>query len=242
MFKAIFYTPLYNALVFLTNLIPGHHLVIAIIILTLIVKLVLFPISKKAVITQMKMKVLEPEIKEINEKYKGDRNVLAQKTLEVYRKNQLNPFSTLLLVIIQLPIFISLAFMFSRNALAVVDTNLLYGFIHAPEFINQIFLGIFNTSEKSIILGAIAGILQFIQIRISLPAMKKRDPAAQPNFKDDLARSMNTQMRFVMPVIVFVASLGFKAAMSVYWIVSTIFTIAQEIHFRKTIKKDTQAA
>ena len=238
MFKAIFYTPLYNALVFLTDLIPGHHLVLAIIILTLIVKIILFPISKKAVITQMKMKVLEPELKEINEKFKGDRNALAQKTLEVYRKNKLNPFSTLLLVIIQLPIFISLAYMFSRNALATVDTSIMYSFVHLPEYINQVFLWIFNTSEKSLVLGAIAGILQFIQIRISLPAMKKKEAGAQPNFKDDLARSMNTQMRFVMPVIVFVASLGFKAAMSVYWIVSTLFTIAQELHFKKTIKKD----
>ncbi len=236
MFKALFYTPLYNALVYITDMISGHHLVLAIIILTLIVKAILFPISKKAVITQMKVKLLEPELKEINEKYKGDRQMLAQKTLEIYKKNQLNPFSTLLLVIIQLPIFISLAIMFSKNALATVDASLLYSFVAAPDFINQVFW-IFNTSEKSIVLGAIAGILQFIQIRISLPAMKKREEGAQPNFKDDLARSMNTQMRFVMPVIVFIASLGFKAAMSVYWIVSTAFTIAQELHFRKTTKK-----
>lgn len=236
MFKAIFYTPLYNALVYITDLIPGHHLVLAIIILTIIVKVVLFPISKKAVITQMKVKLLEPELKEINEKHKGDRQVLAQKTLEIYRKNQLNPFSTLLLVIIQLPIFISLAIMFSKNALATVDMTLLYSFVHAPEFINQVFF-VFNTSEKSIVLGAIAGILQFIQIRISLPAMKKKEEGAKPNFKDDLARSMNTQMRFVMPVIVFIASLGFTAALSVYWIVSTAFTIGQELHFKKTIKK-----
>ncbi len=236
MFKATFYTPLYNALVYITDLIPGHHLVLAIVVLTLIVKIVLFPISKKAVITQMKVKLLEPELKEINEKYKGDRQVLAQKTLEIYRKNQLNPFSTLLLVIIQLPIFISLAIMFSKNALATVDMTLLYSFVQAPDFINQAFF-IFNTSERSIVLGAIAGILQFIQIRISLPAMKKREPGAKPNFKDDLARSMNTQMRFVMPVIVFIASLGFTAALSVYWIVSTAFTIAQELHFKKTIKK-----
>ena len=237
MFKAIFYTPLYNALAYITNLIPGHHLVLAIIILTLIVKFVLFPISKKAVITQMKVKLLEPELKELNEKYKSDRQTLAQKTLELYRKNQLNPFSTLLLVIIQLPIFISLAIMFSRNALATIDTSLLYSFVHAPDFINQTFF-IFHTSQRSILLGAIAGILQFIQIRISLPAYKKPEAGTKPSFKDDLARSMNTQMRFVMPVIVFFASLGFTAAMSVYWIVSTTFTIFQELHFKKTIKKD----
>jgi YidC/Oxa1 family membrane protein insertase len=238
MFKALFYKPLYNALAYLTDIIPGHHLVLAIIILTLIVKFILFPLSKKAVITQMKIKLLEPELKEINEKFKGDRQVLAQKTMEIYKKNQLNPFSTLLLVIIQLPIFISLAIMFSRNALATVDASLLYSFVHVPEYINQVFLTIFNTSEKSIVLGAIAGILQFVQIRLTLPAYKKPEADAKPNFKDDLARSMNTQMRYVMPVIVFVASLGFKAAMSVYWIVSTIFTISQELYFRKTIKKN----
>lgn len=238
MFKAIFYTPLYNALVAITDVVPGHYLAISIIILTLLVKVILYPISKKAVITQMKMKILQPELAAINEKYKGDRQVLAQKTLEVYKNNKLNPFSTIFLGLIQIPIFISLAIMFSKNALGTVDSSLVYSFTAVPEFINQHFL-FFETNMKSAVLGAIAGILQFFQIRLSIPAYKKPEGDAKPSFKDDLAKSMHIQMRYILPVVVFVASLGFTAALALYWIVSTLFTIGQELYFRRTIKKES---
>lgn len=240
MFKAIFYTPLYNALVGITDIIPGHYLAVSIIILTLIVKIILYPLSKKAVITQLKMKIIEPEAKALREKYnkKEDRQILAQKTLELYRSQKMNPFSMLLLALIQIPIFISLAFIFSKNTLAPVDMTLLYSFVSAPDFINQQFF-FANMGEKSIILGALAGILQFFQIRLSVPAYQPSGDG-KPSMKDDFARSMNVQMRYVMPVIVFFVSLGFTAALSLYWIVSTIFTIGQELYFRKTVKKEAK--
>ena len=240
MFNTFFYQPLYNGLVWFTSITPGHRLAIAIILLTLVVKIILLPLSKKAVVTQMKMKLVEPEMKKIRDTYNKpeDRQILAQKTLELYRKYELNPFSTIFLVFLQIPIFIALALMFGRNALAVIDTSLLYSFVHAPEIINQMFFGL-DLSQKSAILGAIAGILQFFQIRNSLPAHKKLEEGVTPTFKDDLARSMNMQMRYVLPVIVFVASLRFTAALSIYWIVSTAFTIGQELYFRRTVKKDT---
>lgn len=241
MFNTLFYKPLYNGLVYIAGIVPDHQLLFAIILLTLIVKIVLYPLSKKAVVTQMKMKLVEPEMNEIREKYKSkdDRQILAQKTLELYKKYNLNPFSTIFLAFLQIPIFIALALIFSRNILSNIDPSFLYSFVKAPEFINHIFFSL-DLSQKSAILGAIAGILQFIQIQYSLPAYKKPEGEKVATFKDDLARSMNMQMRYVMPVIVFVASLGFQAAMSVYWITSTIFTIGQELYFRKTVKKDAK--
>lgn len=237
MFNTLFYSPLYNALVGITSFIPGHQLALAIIVLTLFVKVILFPISKKAVATQMKIKLIEPEMTAIREKYKDDKQEQARKTLELYKTQNLNPFSTLFLAIIQIPIFIALALMFSKNALATIDPNLLYSFISVPDFINQQFFSL-DISQKSIVLGALAGILQFFQIQYSLPALKKVDTTKPQNFKDDLARSMHIQMKFVLPVIVFIASLGFSAAMSIYWIISTLFTLGQEVYFRKTIKKE----
>ncbi len=236
MFTNLFYNPLYNALVGITAHIPGHYLVLSIIILTLIIKFILMPLSKRAVVTQMKMKLIEPEMSAIKEKYKDDRQELARRTMELYKNNKLNPFSTLFLALIQIPIFIALALMFSKNTLAVINPDLLYSFVSAPAFVNQTFFWL-DISQKSVVLGALAGVLQFIQIRYSLPAYKKKEVGQAATFKDDFARSMNVQMRFVMPVIVFIASLGFTAAMSIYWIISTSFTIGQELYFRRTVKK-----
>lgn len=240
MFNALFYQPLYNGLVWFTALVPGHSLAVAIILLTLVVKIILLPLSKKAVVTQMKMKLVEPEMKKIREKHNKpeDRTILAQKTLELYKKYQLNPFSTIFLVLLQIPIFIALALMFGRNALATIDVSLLYSFVQVPDLVSQMFFGL-DISQKSAILGAVAGILQFFQIRYSLPAHVPQEKDKTPSFKDDLARSMNMQMRYVLPVIVFIAALRFTAALSIYWIVSTIFTIGQELYFRKTVKKDS---
>lgn len=239
MFSTLFYKPLYNLLVGVTSFIPGHYLAIAIVLVTLIVKVVLFPISKKAVVTQMKMKVIEPEMNDIKEKYKDDKQEQARKTLELYKKYQLNPFSTIFLALIQIPIFIALALMFSKNALATIDTTITYSFTALPEFINQQFFAL-DIGQRSVVLGALAGILQFFQIQYSLPPLKKSNPEDKKSLKDDLAKSMHVQMRFVLPVIVFIASLGFKAAMSIYWITSTVFTLGQEIYFRKTIKKEVK--
>ncbi len=236
MFTALFYNPLYNAMVAITNIVPAHNLALAIVIFTIIIKFILFPLSKRAVVTQMKMKLVEPEMAIIKEKYKDDKKLTAEKTLELYKKNNLNPFSTIFLVILQIPIFIALALMFSRNAFSPLHLDLLYSFVTAPDFVDQSLFWL-DISKKSVLLGAIAGILQFVQIQYSLPAYKKPEAGTKATFKDDIARSMNVQMRYVLPVIVFVSSLGFTASMSLYWITSTVFTICQELYFRRTVKK-----
>lgn len=237
MFTAIFYNPLYNAVVAITNIVPAHNLALAIIIFTILIKFILFPLSKRAVVTQMKMKLIEPELEAMKEKFKDDKQAQAQKTLEIYKKNKLNPFSTIFLVLLQIPIFIALALMFSKNVFASINPDLLYSFVTAPTFVDQSLFSI-DISQKSVLLGALAGILQFVQIQYSLPAYKKLEKGKKPTFKDDLARSMNVQMRYVLPVIVFVTSLGFTASLSLYWIISTLFTICQELYFRRTVKKD----
>ncbi len=238
MFTVLFYNPLYNAVVYITNIVPAHNLALAIVIFTIIVKFILFPLSKRAVVTQMKMKLVEPEMAIIREKYKDDKKVTAEKTLELYKKNQLNPFSTIFLVVLQIPIFIALALMFSKNAFSTINPDLLYSFVTAPLYVDQSLFSI-DISQRSILLGAIAGILQFVQIQYSLPAYKKPEKGTKPSFKDDIARSMNVQMRYVLPVIVFVTSLGFTASLSLYWIISTLFTICQELYFRRTVKKES---
>lgn len=238
LFHGLFYDPLYNLLVFVINHIPGGDVGLATIIVTIIVKVVLFPLSKQATKTQLKMKLLEPEMAKIKEQYGKNREEFGRKTLEFYRKNEINPFASFFLILIQLPVIIALAYIFISGGLPTIKTELLYSFVAAPALVSTLFLGFIDVSVRSVVLSVIAGLAQFIQIRLSVPAYTApANPSANPTFGDDLAKSMNVQMRYVMPVIMFFVCLSVSGAVALYWITGSIFTIGQELYFRKTIKK-----
>lgn len=238
-FHTLFYNPIYNSLVFLIDIIPGGDVGVAIVAVTVFVKLILFPISKKAVRTQMLIKKIEPELKKIKEQYANDRAKLAEKTMEIYRANNVNPFSSVLLILVQLPVIFALYWVFYKGGLPTVDTSILYSFIPTPTEINIMFLNLLDVSGKSIIVAALAGITQYFQVKLSLPPLQKRTGNA--TFKDDLARSFHLQMRYVMPVFVFVFSYALSTAIALYWLTSNIFAIGQEIVIRKQVKEKFNA-
>lgn len=233
-FNTIFFEPLLNALVFLVGIMPFNDIGIAVVLLTIIVRFIIFPLSHKTTINQIKMKQLEPKLKEIKEKFKSDSQEQAKKTMELYRSHGINPFSGFITLLIQIPIIIALykVFMAGIN----FDPSHLYSFIKIPENINVNFLGLFNMTEKSYVLGFLTGLSQFIQMRLALPPIKKREPKAD-SFKDELARNMNVQMRYVMPVIVLFIASRFISAIAVYWTTMNIFAIIHEAIVRKKAKR-----
>ncbi len=237
MFNTLFYNPLYNALVFIIDIIPGGDVGLATIALTCIVKFILFPLSKQATKTQLLMKKYEPEMKKIQEQYKSNREELARKTLEFYKTNGINPFASFFLVLIQLPIILALAFVFYKGGLPVINTDILYSFVSVPVSVNTNFLGLFDITKTSLILSILTGIAQFVQIRLSVPALEKKDDKKEQTFGEDFARSMNVQMRYVMPVFMFIVCLNVSGAVALYWITGSIFMILQELYLRRTVKK-----
>jgi len=236
-FHAVFYQPMYNGLVFLMDILPFIDAGIAVIIFTVLVKLVLFPLSKIAVSTQFKMRQLAPALEEIKYKYKEDRQEQAKKTMELYRENKINPFSSVVLILIQLPIIFSLFFVF-RAGLSDINTDLLYSFVPTPENINVMFLGVFDVAGKSWTLAIAAAVTNFFQIRFSMPkhVPKKLKDGEKPSFKDDLAKSMNIQMRYIFPIVVLFIAHSISSAIAIYWTTSNLFTIGQELVIRKTVK------
>jgi len=237
LYRTFIFEPMYNGLIFLMDVIPWADAGVAIIIFTLIIKLILFPLSKKSVQTQLKMRKVEPELNAIKEKYKNDRQEQAKKTLEFYRREGINPFSGILLILIQLPIIFALYKVFLSPGLPIIDANILYAFVSVPESVNVVFLGFFDISKKSIILAIIAGITTFFQVRFSMPPVpkKNREPGAKPSFQEDLVRSMNLQMRYAFPVLAFLISWSISGAIALYWITSNLFTIGQELVIRKSL-------
>ncbi len=235
LFNTFVFIPLYNALVFLVSVIPFADLGLAVIMLTIIVKLILFPLSLKAVRTQFAMRALEPRLKEIKEKFKDKREEQARKTMALYKESGVNPFSSVLLILIQLPIIFGLYWVFVRGGLPDLNLDILYSFTPIPEMFNMQFFWVSDIAEKSAILALLAGATQYFQIKLTLPPLKERGKT--PSLKDDLARSFHLQMRYMMPIIVVVIAYAISAAIALYWTTSNVFAIGQELFVRRRIKR-----
>lgn len=230
--KAIFYTPLYNGLVFLIDLLPFLDLGIIIIIFTLLVKIILFPFSLKAARTQALTKLHEDELKEIRENKNIPQEDQAKKILDFYKKYNINPFMGIVVVLVQIPIIFALYYMIARSGLPAIDTNILYSFIQAPQFVEVTFLNILDVTGKSALLALIAAITTYIQAHVMQP---KVDFNFTGSFKDDLPKTMAFQMKFIFPIIVFFISYSISGAIAIYWATSNIVAIVQDIYIKRKI-------
>ena len=231
-----FFDPVYNGLVFFIDVIPGGDVGLAIIAITLVVKLLLLPLSIKAAKTQVIMRELEPKLKEIKEKFKDKREEQARAMMDVYKDAGLNPFASILLILIQLPIIFALYFsVYSGGgaALPAINADLLYSFIPEPEVVTMFFLGLIDIAERSWPLAVLAGGTQFIHAQMSIPKPKPREEGAEPSMKEDFARSMQMQMRYVMPILIGFVAYYISAAIAIYFVVSNIVSIGQEFLVRK---------
>ena len=236
LYSTFFYGPLYNGLVLFINVIPWHNVGVAVVLFTILIKVILFPLSQKSVRNQFEMKLIEPELNEIKLKYKDNKQVQAEKTMLLYKEKGINPFSGIFLMLIQLPVLIALYQIFLRGGLPNIDMNLIYSFIKVPSLINMNLFGI-NIADKSIVFALLASISQFIQMQITLPKTKKNTTTKDsktPDFKDELAKSMNMQMKYIMPIVIFFIAKSFPVVVSLYLITSSLFAVGQELYVRKT--------
>lgn len=231
-----FFDPVYNTLVFFIDVVPGGDLGLAIIGTVLVVKTILLPLSIKAAKTQRVMREIEPKLKEVRETHKDDREGQARAMMEIYQEAGLNPFAAIFLIFLQIPIIIALYFSVSTGGgvpFPEVNTALLYGFIPAPESVSMQFLGFFDISGKSVVLAALAGVAQYFQIKYAMPTLPPKAADAKPDMKDDIMRSMQSQLRYVMPVVIFIVSYTISAAIALYFLVSNLTMLAQEVIVKK---------
>ena len=228
LWNIVLYKPLLNILAFFVSIIPGGDIGVAVIILTLLVKTALFPLSQRSILNQAKMNLLNPELKKIKES-KASKEEQAKQTFELYKKYKTNPFSGCLLILIQIPIIFALYGVFLHGL--KFDSSYLYSFIHTPTTISMNFLGMFNIGKIHILgLAILAGVSQFFQAYY----MPKPAPSdGKGGFQDSFAKSMNTQMKYVFPFIVAFIAYNLSGAVALYWITSNIFAVGQQIYARK---------
>lgn len=231
----IFFDPVYNGLVFFIDVIPGGDVGLAIIAITVVVKFILLPLSIKAAKTQKAMKEIEPKLRKIQEENKDNREALAKATMDLYKEAGINPFSSILLLFVQLPFVIALYLsVLSGGGVALPDINqdLLYFFVAVPDAVDMIFLGFVDIAANSLPLAILAGLTQFIHAKLSLPKLEARKPD-EVSMKADFARSMDLNMRYVLPGIIVVVAYTLSASIALYFVVSNLVAIAQEFVVKK---------
>ena len=229
-FDPLLYHPLFNALVLLYNYLPGHDFGIAIICLTIIIRVILYPLAGKALRSQKALQRLQPKIQEIQKKYKDDKEAQAKETLEIYRKEKINPFSGLFLALVQLPILIALYNVFWKG-LNAKELGNLYAFVVNPIQINAMFLGFIDLSKPNILFAVIAGAVQFFQTKMLMPATAQNQPKA-----NDIGTMMQKQMVYFFPIITIVILFRLPSALGLYWIVGSVFSIVQQYFILKKSK------
>jgi YidC/Oxa1 family membrane protein insertase len=237
LWNAIVYKPLYNALILLIGILPGNSVGGAIILLTLFVKIVLYPLTGKSIKAQRQMRELEPDLKRIRDAHKDDRQKQAKLTMELYQQHKVTPLSGCLPILVQIPVIIGLYWVFLKG-LDVVDTSILYSFVSVPASLDMHFL-MFDLTQKSIILALLAGVTQFIQTHISLGKQPPLPPpsAEKASFQEDFARSMQVQMRYILPVMIGFIAYTTAGAVALYWATSNILSIIQELLMRPKEKQ-----
>jgi YidC/Oxa1 family membrane protein insertase len=227
--NTIIHDPLLNGLIFLYNTVAFHNLGIAIILLTTLIRFILYPIFRKSARHQRVMQELQPKLKKIQDDHKSDRVKQGEAMMALYKEHNINPMSGFLLLLVQLPILIALYSIF-RNLDPQSFTGL-YSFVHAPETLNYVFGGLINLSERSIVGGnlivlILAAVAQFYQAKLTIPPKKEGDVPTQ-------AEKLGQKMVLIGPVITVVVLWQMPTAVSLYWLTTSIFSIIQQVIVNK---------
>lgn len=239
-FDTIVYEPVYNTIVFFADIFPGANFGIAIIATTILIKLLFLSLSKKQIESQRKLQEIQPKLKEIQERYKNDKERQAKELMAFYRDNKVNPFSGCLPLIVQIVFLITIyqVIMKISQSEFAIDPTLLYPFVSNPGTLSHTFFGIADLAERSIPFAIVAAIGQYFQMKMLIASQPKK-AAAEKNEdgQPDFATIMNKQMLYVGPVLTLWIGITFPSALSLYWIVSTLFAIIQQVFVLKKQEK-----
>ena len=231
LFNTVLYQPIFNLLIFFYNIVPGHDIGLAIIALTILVKLILLPLSLQSVKSQKALQDLQPKIEELKNKYKDDKEKLAAETMKLYKEQKVNPLSSCFPLLIQFPFLIAVYQAF-RIGLTTNDFHLLYSFVQSPGQINPMAFGFLDLAKPSIALAILSGVAQYFQTQM---LSTKKPELKSPGSKDEgMLASMNKSMLYFMPIMTIVIGLQLPGGLTFYWFLTTVLTgLQQKIMFRK---------
>ncbi|MGE3278382.1 MAG: YidC/Oxa1 family membrane protein insertase [Candidatus Altimarinota bacterium] len=243
----LFLQPIFNFLLFLTSVLPGHNFGLAVIALTLIIRLILLVPNQKALKSQKAMSMIQPELEAIKRKYKGDQQRISMETMELWKKHRVNPIGGCLPLLIQLPILIAL-FYVVKTGFTPYQGYLMYDFLKVDlSQIDTNFFGILQLEQVNATwLPILVGLLQFFQMKLAFArkkidkghaegeGVKKHEIAHKDEQVDptdalqDPLRMMNKTMLYFMPLMMGFMVATLPSGVGLYLAVSTLFGIVQQ--------------
>lgn len=235
LFHTILYQPIFNALVWFYNIIPGKDIGLAIIAITIVIKLILYPLSLKMIKSQRALQELQPKMDELKKKYKDNPQEMTKATMALYKEQNVSPFSSCLPLLIQLPFLIAVYQVFRKGLTNAQSLDILYPFVSNPGTINSISLGLVDLAKPNFILAVLAGAAQFWVSRMLITKKQPKVPGAKD---EGMTAMMNKQMVYFMPVITVFIGLSLPGGLMVYWFITTVLTGFQQMYFFKKKKDD----
>lgn len=232
MFNTILIRPLTNFLIILYNTVAFKDLGVAVVLFALIIKLILFPLSKKQIESQAKLQKIQPKLKELQNKHKDNKEEQAKALMEFWKENKVNPFSGCLPMLVQLPVVIAIFDIFKKG-MSYIPSSMLYSFVYNPGVINQNFLRIINISHKGgLIIAVITGILQYLQMKLAMEQPKSKEGKIAP--------AIGSQLLYVLPLVSAFFAYEFPAVLGIYWIAFTGFSTLEHLVIKKRMKTESE--
>jgi YidC/Oxa1 family membrane protein insertase len=226
----ILYVPLLNLLVLLYVYIPGQDLGLAIIAITLIIRIVLHPSYRSTLKAQRDMQKIQPYIDKVKVEFKDDQKRQSEEMMKLYKEHKVNPLGSCLPLIIQLPIVYALY----RVFIAGLDTSSLVHlyswFPNPPAQLHTVFLNFLNMpnlaidlTTRNIYLAILAGVAQLVQTWVTMQRTKKTAPQSQPGF------NMQSNIMLLFPLVTLGLALTLPSALSLYWATTTIVMTLEQV-------------
>lgn len=264
-FDLVIVQPIFNLLIWIYSIIPGGDFGIAVIIFTIVIRFLLWPLVSRQLHQAKAMRKLQPELKKIRAAAKGNKQAESMQMLELYKKHDVKPFRSILILLIQLPIFIALysvirIFTQHRNEIATYTYPFLKGLepvqnlIHYPDKFNENLFGFINLTHTAlgqgidislIVLAIIAAVMQYIISRQTSPTTSKKrlrdvmSEAANGKQADqsELNAVMMGKMTKILPFFMFLVMINLPGALTLYYATSNAFAAIQQHYL---LKKDTE--
>lgn len=234
LFRAFITKPLLNALIFIASWAPGHDLGLSIILLTLAVKLLLFLPTQHALEGQRKMQLLQPKFEAVRKQYKDNPVKMQEETMKIWKENKVNPLQSCLPLLIQFPILIGLFYVIRDGVHLELSRHLIYGFYQdlGWTFDTQ-WLGFDLTESYPWIFPPLLVVLQFLQMKLTFHISdKKKAKELEKNTTPAVDTPQELQQKmmiYFLPLLIGFFAIKFPSAVSLYWGISTVFAIGQQI-------------
>ncbi|MDX1765322.1 MAG: YidC/Oxa1 family membrane protein insertase [Candidatus Saccharimonadales bacterium] len=267
MFETLIVQPILNVLLIIYALVPGNDFGVAVILFTVLVRFALWPLLRKQLHQTRKIRELQPEIKKIKEKSKGDKQKEGQMLMELYKERGVSPFGSIGILFIQLPILIGLFQGLRRlanDASTVYD--IAYDWVLDLGYMKEVVADISNFDESllgavdltrsafgelgtympALILAVLAAVFQFFQSKAMQPDTKdkrtlrdilKSEAAGKKVEQSEINAAMGRNMRYFFPAITFLFASRVPGALALYWATGSFIGILQQ---RTVLQQDVE--